>query len=170
MHGFLAALADQACAQGDALVQVDPPQRASRYFRLDGTLYSVQPDAFGSLRIEGRDQPFLLEWERRAIRPSTMAAKLGPYRRYYATQRPTDDHGAQPLVLIAFDDPLAADRFLRMLREQPWRDRERLPIRVSDRESLECRGPLGAVWRSAQQSRPSPRIRVTEPRTPQTRS
>ncbi len=147
VHGFLAALADQACAQGDALVHVDPPQRASRYFRLDGTLYSVQPDAFGLLRSGGREQPFLLEWERRAIRPSTMAAKLGPYRRYYATQRPTDDHGAQPLVLIAFDDPLAADRFLRMLREQPWGDRERLPIRVSDRAMLERLGPLGDAWR-----------------------
>ena len=155
VHGFLAALADQACAQGDALVHVDPPQRASRYFRLDGTLYSVQPDAFGLLRSGGRDQPFLLEWERRAIRPSTMAAKLGPYRRYYGTQRPTDDHGAQPLVLIAFDDPLAADRFLRMLREQPWSDRERLPIRVSDRAMLERVGPLGPAWRSAQSSSPA---------------
>ena len=154
VHGFLAALADQACAQGDALVQVDPPQRASRYFRLDGTLYSVQPDAFGLLRSGGRDHPFLLEWERRAIRPSTMTTKLGPYRRYYATQRPTDDHGVQPLVLIAFDDPLAADRFLRMLREQPWGDRERLPIRVSDRAVLERVGPLGRAWRSAQSSRP----------------
>ncbi len=154
VHGFLAALADQACAQGDALVQVDPPQRASRYFRLDGILYSVQPDAFGVLRLEGSEQPFFLEWERRAIRPSTMTTKLGPYRRYYATQRPTDDHGAQPLVLIAFDDPLAADRFLRMLREQPWRDRERLPIRVSDRAVLERLGPLGRAWRSVESSSP----------------
>ena len=154
VHGFLAALAEQAQDRNGELLQLDPPQRASRYFRLDGTLYSVQPDAFGLLRSGGRDQPFLLEWERRAIRPSTMTTKLGPYRRYYGTQRPTDDHGAQPLVLIAFDDPLAADRFLRMLREQPWSDRERLPIRVSDRGVLERVGPLGSAWRSAQSSSP----------------
>ena len=154
VHGFLAALAEQARARGGELVQLDPPHRASRYFRLDDTLYSVQPDAFGVLRLDGREQPFLLEWERRASRPSTMTTKLGPYRRYYATQRPTDDHGARPLVLIAFDEPPAADRFLRMLREEPWRDRERLPIRVSDRAVLERLGPLGPAWRSAQSSNP----------------
>ncbi len=154
VHGFLAALAEQASERNGELIQLDPPQRASRYFRLDDTLYSVQPDAFGLLRLDGRDRPFLLEWERRAVRPSTMAAKLRPYRRYYGTQRPTDDHGAQPLVLIAFDDPLAADRFLWMLREQPWSERERLPIRVSDRGVLERVGPLGSAWRSAQSSSP----------------
>ena len=152
VHGFLAALADQAFAQGRELIQLDPPHRASRYFRLDGTLYSVQPDAFGVLRHEDRDQPFFLEWERRAIRPSTMAAKLAPYQRYYRDQRPTDDHGAPPLVLFAFDDSLAADRFLRVLRELPSRTFDILPIRITDREMLEHHGPLGAAWRGAQQS------------------
>ena len=152
VHQFLAALSEQARAQGAELIQLDPPQRASRYFRLDGTLYSVQPDAFGVLRLDGRDQPFFLEWERRAIRPSTMAAKLAPYQRYYRNQRPTDDHGAWPLVLIAFDDPLAADRFLRVVREPPSSTFGILPIRITDREMLERHGPLGAAWRGAQQS------------------
>ena len=156
VHGFLAALADQARAKGWALTQIDPPQRASRYFRLDGRLYSVQPDAFGVLRCDGRDVPFFLEWERRAIRPSTMAAKLAPYRRYYDTHRPTDDHGARPLVLIAFDDPLAADRFLRLLRELPPSDPTRLPIRISDRRSLDRDGPLGSAWRTATTVAPEP--------------
>ena len=44
----------------------------------------------------------------RAVRPVTMAARLGPYLRYYSSHRPTDDHGAQPMVLIVFDDELAA--------------------------------------------------------------
>ncbi len=152
VHGFLAALADQARSNGRALTQIDPPHRASRYFRLDGRLYSVQPDAFGVLRIDGRDQPFFLEWERRAIRPSTMAAKLAPYRRYYATHRPTDDHGDRPLVLFAFDDPLAADGCLRVLGEQSMRSRERLPIHVGDRRSLEREGPLGSAWRTARRT------------------
>jgi DNA-binding MarR family transcriptional regulator len=156
VHGFLAALADQARSQDGELIQLDPPHRASRYFRLHGALYSVQPDAFGLLRLGGRDQPFFLEWERRAIRPSTMAAKLAPYQRYYREQRPTDDHGAPPLVLFAFDDPLAADRFLRVVRGQPSRTIDILPIQVTDRGTLERQGPLGPVWRSAQRSRPSP--------------
>ncbi len=37
---------------------------------------------------------------RRAVRPVTIAARLGPYLRYYASRRPTDDHGAQPAVLV----------------------------------------------------------------------
>ena len=152
VHGFLAALADQACAQNGELIQLDPPHRASRYFRLQGTLYSVQPDAFGVLRHEGRDQPFFLEWERRAIRPSTMAAKLAPYQRYYRDHRPTDDHGAPPLVLFAFDDSLAADRFLRVVQELPSRTFDQLPILVSDPGMLNRHGPLGAAWRGAQQS------------------
>ena len=153
VHQFLAVLADQARSRGGELIQLDPPHRASRYLRLQGTLYSVQPDAFGVLRCEGRDQPFFLEWERRAIRPSTMAAKLAPYQRYYRDRRPTDDRGAQPLVLFAFDDSLAADRFLRVVREEPSRTFDILPIRVTDRGMLERHGPLGAAWRGAQQSR-----------------
>ncbi|MXX49319.1 MAG: hypothetical protein F4Z38_13630, partial [Chloroflexi bacterium] len=150
VHGFLAALADQARSNGSELGQVEPPHRASRYFRFQDRLRSVQPDAFGVLRCDGRAQPFFLEWERRAIRPSTMAAKLAPYLRYYGTHRPTDDHGNPPLVLFAFDDPLAADGFLRVLGEQSMRSRERLPIHFGDRRSLEREGPLGSAWRTAQ--------------------
>ncbi len=153
VHQFLAALSKQARAQGAELTQLDPPHRASRYFRLDRTLYSVQPDAFGVLRTDGRDQPFFLEWERRAIRPSTMAAKLAPYQRYYRTHRPTDDHGGWPLVLFAFDDPLAADRFLRLVREQPGNSGTDLPIYVTDRPTLDDSGPLGPAWRRENERR-----------------
>ena len=40
--------------------------------------------------------PFFLEWERRAVQPSTMDAHLAPCLRDYASQRPTDDHGVRP--------------------------------------------------------------------------
>ena len=43
-----------------------------------------------------------------AVRPVTMAARITPYLRYYATRRPLDDHGVVPLVLVVFDDDLAA--------------------------------------------------------------
>ena len=52
--------------------------------------------------------PFFLEWERRAVRPSTMSARLAPYLRYFSSHRPTDDHGVRPAVLIVFDDDIAA--------------------------------------------------------------
>lgn len=146
VHGFLAALAKQDRSNGWELIQLDPPQRASRYFRFDGKLYSVQPDAFGVLRCNGRDQPFFLEWERRAIRPSTMAKRLAPYLRYYSSKRPLEDHGALPIVLVAFDDRLAADHFRTIAHDETRRSGVDLPMRISDKELLACLEPNGPAW------------------------
>jgi len=66
-------------------------------------LRSVQPDAFGILRRGERTWPFFLEWERRAVRPVTTAARLAPYLRYYSSERPLEDHGAWPSVLVVFE-------------------------------------------------------------------
>ena len=148
VHGFLAALATQARATGAELVQFDPPRRASRYFPHHDRLHSVQPDAFAIVRLAGERRPFFLEWERRAVHPSTMAARLAPYLRYYASQRPTDDHGARPYVLVVFDDELAAHHFLGVARAEIARARVDLPLRVSHRALLEREGPLGRAWRS----------------------
>ncbi|MCY4617747.1 MAG: replication-relaxation family protein [Chloroflexi bacterium] len=147
VHAFLAALAEQARAHGWRLAQLDPPQRASRYFRFEERLRSIQPDAFGVLHRSGSDQPFFLEWERRAIRPSTMAKRIAPYLRYYCARRPVEDHGAIPLVLVVFDDALAADHFRRVAREQMERADVELPLFVSDQRLLAQHGPLGPSWR-----------------------
>ncbi|MDE2892402.1 MAG: replication-relaxation family protein [Chloroflexota bacterium] len=145
-HGFLAMLAEHARADGWELMQIDPPQRASRYFRFDDQLRSIQPDAFGVLRRDGRDYPFFLEWERRAIRPSTMARRLAPYLRYYATSQPLEDHGVLPLVLVAFDDGLAKDHFVRIAGEQMTRSAIELPLFVTSQHLLASRGPLEPIW------------------------
>ena len=137
MRGFIAALAKQARSQGWDVAQLEPPHRASRYFRQGGILHSVHPDAFGVLCGDGKRWPFFLEWERRAVRPSTMAARLAPYLRYYASQRPTDDHGVRPDVLVVFEDELAAHHFLRVARKEMDRARVGLPLRVSDRALIE---------------------------------
>ena len=146
VHGFIAALAEQSRAFGCELVQLDPPHRAARYFRRDGRLRSVLPDAFAVVRREGRVWPCFVEWERRAVRPSTMAAKLAPYLRYYASHRPTDDHGARPVVLVVFGDELAAHHFLRVAREEMERTSVELPLWVSQEGLIEREGPLGAIW------------------------
>ena len=83
VHGFVTALARQSRCLGWDVVQLDPPRRASRYFRYGDRPHSVRPDAFGILRRGGTPWPFFLEWERRAVRPVTMAARLAPYLRYY---------------------------------------------------------------------------------------
>ncbi|MDE2966128.1 MAG: MarR family winged helix-turn-helix transcriptional regulator [Chloroflexota bacterium] len=148
VHGFLTALAEQSRKNSLKLIQLDPPQRASRYFRYQDRLRSIQPDAFGVLRREGRDQPFFLEWERRAIRPSTMALRLAPYLRYYASRRPVEDHGGIPIVLVVFERGLAADHFRRVVREERQRTGLLVPICISDRNTVAEHGPLGDAWRS----------------------
>ena len=148
VHEFLAALAEQARSLGWGVLQLDPPHRASRHFRYEDRLRSVQPDAFGVLRRGNVTWPFFLEWERRAVRPTTMAARLAPYLRYYSTHRPTDDHGVRPAVLVVFDDDLAASHFLRVAREEMESVRVDVPLLVSHQGLLERQGPLGRVWQS----------------------
>ena len=146
VHGFIAALARQAFSRSREIVQLDPPRRASRYFRHNDRMRSVQPDAFGVLRRGDATRPFFLEWERRAVRPVTMAARLAPYLRYYSSHRPTDDHGAQPDVLVVFDDDIAQTHFLRVAREEMARSGVSVPLMVSHRRLLEQEGPLGRAW------------------------
>ena len=146
VHWFLAALSGQARSTGWDIVQLDPPRRASRYFRHDGRLHSVLPDASGVLRRGDETVPFFLEWERRAVRPVTMAARLAPYLRYYSTRRPLDDHGALPVVLVVFDDELAATHFLRVAGQEMERAGVEVPLWVSHKAALERIGPLGKVW------------------------
>ena len=146
VHAFVAALARQARSRSREIVQLDPPRRASRYFRHQGGLRSVHPDAFGVVRKGGDTWPFFLEWERRAVRPATMAARAAPYLRYYATSRPTDDHGSQPLVLVVFDDPIALTHFLEVAAREMERARVRVPLLASHRELIESAGPLGRAW------------------------
>ena len=153
VHRFMAALSMQARDRGWDVVQLDPPHRASRYFRHRGRLHSVRPDAFGVLRESEQFRSFFLEWERRAVRPVTMAARLAPYLRYYSSRRCVDDHGNVPLVLVAFDEELVALQFLRVARTEMHRAGIVVPLRVSHRNALESVGPVGPAWISAESER-----------------
>ncbi|MYE39366.1 MAG: hypothetical protein F4X27_03965 [Chloroflexi bacterium] len=47
-----------------------------------------------AVRASGRTLPFFLEWEKRAMNPSTMSARLARYLRCcYSSNRPLDGHG-----------------------------------------------------------------------------
>ncbi len=116
VHAFLAGMTMQAGLLEWEVIQVDPPRRASRHFKHGDGMRSVNPDAFGVLRKGETTWPFLLEWERRAVRPSTMSERLAPYLRYFSSHRPTDDHGTRPSVLIVFDDEIVQTHFLRLAR------------------------------------------------------
>ena len=163
VHWFLAVLANQSRSQGWKVVQFDPPRRASRFFRHDDRLHSVRPDAFGVLKREGKAQPFFLEWERRAVRPVTMAARIAPYLRYYAANWPLDDHGVVPMVLVVFDDELAAGHFLRVAADDMRRAGVKVPLWVSHRNALERSGPLGPAWQAPDRWQPSCPFPATPP-------
>ena len=155
VHAFVAALAEQSRTLEWEIAQLDPPHRASRYFRNEGSLRSVQPDAFAVLRKGRAVWPFFLEWERRAVRPATMASRIAPYLRYYSTRRPAGDHGARPAVLVVFHDDLAATRFLRVARDESNRTGVALPLWVSHRGLLESAGPLGPAWLTPDEYEPT---------------
>ena len=156
VHRFMSALVTQAkSAPGFRVSLVSPPHHAARYFRHRGRLRAVHPDAFGILETESKTHPFFLEWERRAVHPSTMAARLAPYLRYYSSNQPLDDHGHRPIVLVVFDDPLAEANFLGVARNEMERTGVSLPLWASYRERLEKVGPLGAAWRNPDMLEPS---------------
>ncbi len=146
VHWFSAVMERQAHSRSRQVVQLDPPGRASRHFRHQDRVRSVHPDAFGVLRRGTDTWPFFLEWERRAVRPGTMADRLAPYLRYYSSHRPTDDHGVQPAVLVVFEDEIAQTHFIRVACDEMERTGVKVPLRVSHRSLLEIVGPLGLAW------------------------
>ncbi len=156
VHGFIANLAGQARDLGWDVAQLDPPHRASRHFRYGDRLRVVHPDASGLLRRGRQAWAFLLEWERRAVRPATMSQRLAPYLRYYATPRPTDDHGVRPAVLVVFDDDLAAGHFLRLAEREMKRAGVQVPLWVSHRAAVQSLGPLGRAWHAPGIEEPAP--------------
>ena len=148
VHQFVSQVARQASERGLEFSQLDPPHRASRYFRYEGAVRSIHPDAYFELLTPDGRQAFFLEYERRADRPSTMRDRLAPYLRYYSTRRPLEDHGLIPSVLVVFEDELSADHFLAFAERERSRSNIDLPLLVSCRSELECDGPLGSAWRS----------------------
>ncbi len=148
VHRFVSQVARQAAESGHEFTQLDPPHRASRYFRYEGAVRSIHPDAYFELLTPNGRQAFFLEYERRANRPSTMRDRLAPYLRYYSTRRPLEDHGLIPNVLVVFEDELTAGHFLAFAERERSRANIDLPLLVSCRSELERDGPLGSAWRS----------------------
>lgn len=146
VHWFVAQLAKQTDEARSNLVQLDPPQRASRYFRFDGAVRSIHPDAFAMLSADRDGRAFFLEYERRADRPAMMRDRLAPYLRYFSTRRPLEDHGLIPTVLVVFEEELNAHRFLRFAKHEIARSGVEVPLLVSSRSALDRLGPSGGAW------------------------
>ena len=107
-----------------------------------GRFAPSNPMPSGSCAGASEPGPSSWEWERRAVRPVTMAARLAPYLRYYSSERPLEDHGAWPSVLVVFDDELAQVHFRRVAREEMERTGIEVPLRISHSAALDGCGPL----------------------------
>ena len=57
-------------------------------------------------------------------------------------------HGAQPAVLVVFDDDVAETHFLRIAKEEMDTAKVQVPLFVAPRNLLERVGPLGPAWRT----------------------
>ena len=78
VHWFAAVMERQAHSRSRQVVQLDLPGRASRHFRHHDGVRSIHPVAFGVLRRGAETWHSFLEWERRAVRPATMADRIAP--------------------------------------------------------------------------------------------
>ena len=113
-----------------------------------------RPAAVHPTRSRRRDAP----WQRPLVllpgvgapgrAAQTMADRLAPYIRYYSSQRPTDDKGVRPAVLVVFDDDIAASHFLRVVGNEMVRAKVNVPVQVAYESALERLRPLRGAWQS----------------------
>ena len=147
VSGFVGTLA-AACrdSAGWQLRQALPPHRWERWFRYNAGWRSIRPDATIDLEHRGRRVSYLLEYERRAIKPGTMAGKLLKYRNYFgASDTRADFDGRRATALFLFADEATASRFCALATRTLRRP---LPMLVSSVDILAAEGPLGRSWRS----------------------
>ena len=138
-----AALSAEAARSDDHfLLELLPTSRSSIGYRYQGDDYVIHPDAAFWLSYQGDWRPYLLEFERRAVTPTRVRARLKNYPRYFASGWADRDHAGQlPLVLFVFETHDAEDAFLRAAGAH------RLPICTSNLELINDLGVLREVWR-----------------------
>ena len=143
INTVVAALsAEVASSKDHFLLELLPTSRASIGYRYQGQDYVIHPDATFWLSHRGDWRPYFLEYERRAVTPRRVRARLKNYPRYFASGWADQDHAGQlPLVLFVFETHDAEDSFLRAAGAH------RLPICTSNLEMINDLGVLGEVWR-----------------------
>ena len=138
-----AALSAEVARSNDHhLLELLPTSRSSIGYRYQGADYVIHPDATFWLSYQGDCRPYFLEFERRAVTPKRVRARLKNYARYFASGWADLDHAGQlPLVLFVFETHDAEDAFLLAAGAH------RLPICTSNLELINNLGVLREVWR-----------------------
>ena len=140
---FLSELAAEARADGASELQWSvPTARSDRAFNRGED--AIAPDAVGHLLTNGLHVPFYFEHELRARHPRGVAARLRPYTRYYRSDAPRDDQPPFPTTLFVVDTEEVAETYASTASRMTAMS---LPILVSSREALSCKGVLGKSWR-----------------------
>lgn len=141
-------------AHGDpqhyVLRTLDPSHRSRRQFTFNRKRHTIHPDASGTMSYQGTAIPFLLEFERRARHPSKSRQRILPYQAYFGSTYPMQDHGALPLVLVAFDDIGAETQFLSEAAAAERKSRVVIPFATTCMDILDECGVLGPSWRIPQ--------------------
>ena len=123
-------------------VAVLPTSRSAVGYWHDNTSHVVHPDISFILDLTEGYRPYFLEYERRAVTPRRVRARLKNYPRYFASGWADQDHAGQlPLVLFVFETHDAEESFLRAAGAH------RLPICTSNLEMINELGVLREVWR-----------------------
>ena len=143
VNTLASALSAEAAQSGDhRLLELLPTSRSSIGYRHQGADYVIHPDATFWLSYRGDWRPYFLEFERRAVTPRRVRARLNNYPRYFASGWAGLDHAGQlPLVLFVFETHDDEDSFLRAAGAH------RLPICTSNLEMIADLGVLGEAWR-----------------------
>ena len=151
---FAAAVAEEvAGSEAYEVFDLQPTSRSTIGYKHNDTNYVLHPDAAFILGRWGYTRHCLLEFERRAITPKRIRAKLLNYSRYYHSGWSDRDHGGyEPLVLFVFETPKSERSFLRFIDGV-----NTSPLLTSNNELINRRGVLGDVWRTSG-SRPENRL------------
>ena len=134
--------AEVARSKDHFLLELLPTSRSSIGYRYQGDDYVIHPDATFWMSYQGDWRPYFLEFERRAVTPRRVRARLKNYPRYFASGWADLDHAGQlPLVLFVFETHDAEESFLLAAGAH------RLPICTSNLEMINDLGVLREVWR-----------------------
>jgi len=140
----LAAALTADCARSKVygLLELLPTSRSSIGYRYQGQDYVIHPDATFWMSYRGDRHPYFLEFERRAVTPRWVRARLENYPRYFGSGWAALDHAGQlPLLLFVFETRDDEDAFMDAASYI-----DHAPFASSNLEIIAQRGILADTW------------------------
>ena len=132
-------------------LEIEPTRRSTRSFRFNGRAERLTADALVRLSLaEGTKLTLMVEYERRASRPSSISAKIRPYRRYFESGAAAGQMGPDCLVAFVFERQEQETLLAMRLAEDRKRQQFSVPVISTVTDRLDQNGgPYGQVWRIA---------------------